>query len=108
VVAVDIFTSRTARKTQQATRKGKKGKEKKDRMEHHLKEKQKEKFEFADLVCDAISNHRKSERKREGGKKVAFIFSRGVRAEKGREHRRQQNSKSQRSDSWVGWGGNER
>ena len=57
-----------------------------------MKEKQKEKFEFADLVCDAISNHRKSERKREGGKKVAFIFSRGVRAEKGREHRRQQNS----------------
>ena len=42
-----------------------------------MKEKQKEKFEFADLVCDAISNHRKSERKREGEKKAAFIFRGG-------------------------------
>jgi len=83
VVAVDIFTSRTARKTQQATRKGKNNNEKRKRERKKTGwnttrgGKQKERFEHADLVCDAISNHRKSERKREEEKKQPSFFRGG-------------------------------
>ena len=83
---MDIFTSRTTRKTEQATRKGKekrkKRKKKKDRMEHHLKEKQKE---SSNSPISCVTPYQTTERVREKGKekkKAAFIFA-GVRVGRG-------------------------
>ena len=84
---MDIFTSRTTRKTEQATRKGKekrkKRKKKKDRMEHHLKEKQKEN---SNSPISCVTPYQTTERVREKGKekkKSSFYFFAGVRVGRG-------------------------
>ena len=57
-----------------------------------------------------VTPYQTTERVRGKGKKKKSSphFFAGVRAGNGRGHRRQQSSKSQRSDSWAGWGKNER